>query len=68
MPPRKKRDDTSVKIDSRVYRKAKQVAAWRGVHLAELLSELLEKPVEREHQKMREAMNADDAREQEGRR
>ncbi len=55
---RSKRDDTTVKIASSIYRKAKQVAVHRGITLAELLSDLLEKPVLREYQKMREAMDA----------
>jgi hypothetical protein len=61
-PPmgRSKRDDTTVKIASTIYHKAKQIAVHRGVPLAEYLSELLEKPVARDFQKMREALNADE--------
>ena len=36
-----KRDDTPVKMDSEVVRKAKIVAAFRGQSLAEFLSETL---------------------------
>jgi hypothetical protein len=43
---------TGVKIAVRIYRKAKLVAADRRIPLAALLSELLDKPVEREYQKL----------------
>lgn len=56
---RHKRDDTSVKIATSVYRRAKQIAVHRGITLAEYLSDLLEKPVARDFQKMREAMDDD---------
>lgn len=56
---RKKRDDTTVKISTAVYKKAKMVASYRGIPLAELLSDLLEKPVEREYQKVKESMSTD---------
>ena len=59
---RHKRDDVTVKIASAVYRKAKMVAAWRDVTLAEYLTELLDRPVERDYQRMREAMDSDEAK------
>lgn len=49
---RQRRDDTSVKIASSVYRRAKLVASFRGITLAEYLSELLGKLVERDYQRM----------------
>jgi hypothetical protein len=51
--PRKKRNDITVKIDAKIHSKAKKIAAWRDVDLAEYLSELLEKPVERDWQRLR---------------
>lgn len=57
---RPKRDDVTVKIEARIYRKAKMTAAYRGVHLAEYLSEVLEKPVERDYQQTRTAMDAEE--------
>jgi len=58
--PRKKREDVSVKIDAKVYRQAKMVATHREITLAEYLSELLEKPVGRDFQKLRQEMAQDE--------
>jgi len=59
---RKKREDVTVKIAASVYRRAKLIAAWQDVTLAEYLTELLERPVERDYHRMREAMDrADEA-------
>lgn len=55
--PRPKRDDVTVKIDSKVYRQAKMVAAFRDIPIAEYLTDLLVKPVERDYQKLRQEMN-----------
>jgi hypothetical protein len=57
---RQKRDDTSVKIGTATYRKAKMIAAYRGVPIAEYLTSLLEKPVERDYQKLRQQIAGDD--------
>lgn len=54
--PREKRDDVAVKIEAALYRKAKVVAAYRGITIAKYLSELLRKPVERDHEKMVQEM------------
>jgi hypothetical protein len=51
--PRPKRDDIAVKIAAPLYRKAKVIAAHRGVTIAEYLSSLLDKPLERDYQKFR---------------
>ena len=40
-----RRNDTAVKIDSGVYADAKVVAAFRGITIAEYLSELLRSSV-----------------------
>lgn len=63
---RAKRDDTTVKIATSVYRRAKQIAVHRGITLAEYLTELLEKPVARDYQKMRDAINEPEAGEEGG--
>jgi hypothetical protein len=57
--PREKRNDISVKIEAAIYRRAKMVAAYRDITLAEYLSALLEKPVDRDYQKLTEQMSAD---------
>jgi len=54
--PREKRDDVSVKIEAGIYRKAKMVAAYRDITMAEYLSDLLRRPVDRDYQKLREDM------------
>jgi hypothetical protein len=51
-----KRDDVTVKITAAIYRKAKMVATYRGMPLAEYLSETLKKPVDRDFHKLREEM------------
>lgn len=40
--PRQKRNDVVAKVDSEVIRKAKIIAAFRGISLAEYLTERLE--------------------------
>jgi hypothetical protein len=55
-PKKAKRDDVAAKVDRTIIHKAKFVAERKGVTLAELLSELLKNPVEREFLKaVREA-------------
>jgi hypothetical protein len=56
---RPKRDDVTVKVAASVYKKAKLVAAHREITLAEYLSEILEKPVERDFNRMRAAFDDD---------
>jgi predicted HicB family RNase H-like nuclease len=55
-----KRDDITVKIAARVFRKAKMIAAFRDVSLQDYLSEVLARPVDRDYKKMREEMAEDD--------
>jgi hypothetical protein len=57
-----KRDDVAVKIDARLYRKAKMIAAYHGVTLAEYLSDRLSKPVDKDYR----AMQADMGEEKDG--
>jgi hypothetical protein len=59
--PRERRNDIAVKIDAAVYRKAKLIAAYRDVTLAEYLTDLLEKPVNRDFQKLKELLAEDDS-------
>ena len=51
-PKRSEREDVSVKVDQRIVGKAKLIARHRGVPLAELLSDLLESPVDRAYLQM----------------
>ena len=46
--PMAKRDDTAAKIDAKIVRDAKIVAAYRDITLAEYLSELLRPLVARD--------------------
>lgn len=55
-----KRQDVTVKIDAKLQRKAKLVASHRDLTLSEYLSELLEKPVERDYQRFRQELAAED--------
>ncbi|MDG3003434.1 hypothetical protein [Paludisphaera mucosa] len=50
--PRGYRDDVPVKLDRRLVDQARVIAAYRKTTLAELLSTLLEAPVERAHSRM----------------
>lgn len=43
--PKGERDDVTVKIDRRIAVRARTVAGFRGVPIAELLSELLDGPI-----------------------
>jgi hypothetical protein len=58
VPRRKKGDDSpprsdiAVKIDELVYRRAKAVSGFRGITLAEYLSELLDGPVARDFEQL----------------
>lgn len=52
-----KRDDVAVKIARAVYRRARQIATHRGIPLAEYLSGLLDKPVQRDYDRMVRDMN-----------
>jgi hypothetical protein len=53
MPRKPKRNDVAVKVDAEVVRKARVVATYREVPLAELLSELLAPVVEKEYRKFK---------------
>jgi hypothetical protein len=46
--PRQKRNDLTVKIDAALVAKAKSVSGFRGLTLAEYLSEKLRGPVEKD--------------------
>lgn len=61
--PRKKREDTAVKIAAAIVRKARVIAAYRNITIAEYLSALLEKPVERDYRAFfKELRDEDEAR------
>jgi hypothetical protein len=49
-PKRSERDDVTVKLDRSIARKAKAVAALRGISVAEFLSEITRGPVDRAYQ------------------
>lgn len=46
--PRIKRNDITCKIDAEIVRKARTIAAYRGIPLAQYLSEKLRKDVDHE--------------------
>jgi hypothetical protein len=50
-PKRSQRKDVSVKIDAEIVEKAKLVALVRHMPLAELLSEILRSPIDKEYNK-----------------
>jgi hypothetical protein len=52
MTRRSKRDDAAVKVETAIYRQARQIAARRDVTLAEYLSDLLRGPVEADYFRM----------------
>lgn len=52
------RDDTAVKIDRAVVGQAKLIATFRGISLAELLSEMLKVPVSRAYAQMLRELEA----------
>jgi hypothetical protein len=53
-----KRNDVSVKIDAEVYRMVRTVAAWRGVSVAELLSDVVAPVIRKELKKMNREADA----------
>jgi hypothetical protein len=66
MPPRRaKRDDIAVKIDATIYHKARVIASYRHVPLAAYLSEMLQKPVDRDYLKIQEQMGKEQERPEE---
>jgi hypothetical protein len=52
MPRKPKRDDMAVKIETAIYRQARQVAARRDMPIAAYLSELLRGPVAEDYRRM----------------
>ena len=56
-PKRSERQDIAVKVDQRIAGLAKSVAKYRGIPLAELLSDLLEIPVSRAYAQMLRELN-----------
>lgn len=53
-----KRNDVSVKIDAEVYRLVRTIAAWRGVSVAEYLSEIVAPVVRKDLKKMNREADA----------
>ncbi len=51
-PKRSEREDVTVKIDRVLAGRAKHVASYRGIPLAELLTELVESPLDRAYAAM----------------
>lgn len=51
--PRKKRNDTATKIDAEIIRKAKTIAAYKEISVAEYLSNFLKPIIDREFEKFR---------------
>lgn len=58
-PKESERDDVTVKLDRKLVGKAKLVATHRGVSVAELLSGLLEGPVDRAYGQMLRELDPD---------
>lgn len=57
--PRKKRNDTAVKIESEIARQAKTMCSYRDITIAEYLSEILRGPVSRDFEKFRKELGLD---------
>lgn len=53
---KEKRTDVSVKIDAGIQRKAKMIAAYRDITIAEYLSQLLEGPVNEDYKQLHKDM------------
>jgi hypothetical protein len=51
MARKQKREDVSVKIDAKIHRKLKVIAAIEGRDIAEILSEIAEPVVDRRYAK-----------------
>jgi len=51
-PKRSEREDVTVKIDRKLVGKAKLIATHQGVSVAELLSDLLDVPLDRAYGQM----------------
>lgn len=51
-PKSSERDDVTVRVDRRVKIRAEAVADFKGIPLAELLTEILRGPVDREFSRM----------------
>jgi len=50
---RQKREDASVKIDAAIVRRARMIAAYRDITIAEYLSELLDKPTAKDYESLK---------------
>jgi hypothetical protein len=57
-PKRSERDDVAVKVDRRLVSRAKVVAGHRGIAVAELISELLESPLDKAYAAMVKELDA----------
>lgn len=55
---RSERDDVAVKIDRKIVGKARLIATHRGISVAELLSDLLETPVDKSYALMLKELDA----------
>ena len=56
MGKRRRRNDLTVKIAAAIHSKARMIALDRHIPLAEYLSTLLERPVERDYQAYRQRL------------
>lgn len=63
-----KTPDATVKINARVYRRAKLVALERGITLSEYLSGLLAGPVDRDYARSLERMGREEEEDRGGRK
>lgn len=54
--PKKKRNDVAVKIDNDIARKARTIASYRGVPMAELLSDWLKPIADREFERFKKQL------------
>jgi hypothetical protein len=57
-PKRSERQDVSVKINQTIVGRAKLIAKYRGISVAELLSDLLEVPLDRAYLQMLRELEA----------
>ncbi len=60
MPRGPKRKDVTAKIDADIHLKARMIATFRGITVAEYLSDLLRKPVDADYEKLKRQMAAGD--------
>lgn len=51
-PKKSQRDDAPAKLDKEVLRQAKTIATWRGITIAEYLTEILRSPVRKDFEEL----------------